>query len=383
MSESAKLTFKGQEFEFPVITGTEQESAIDIAKLRQDSGLITIDPGYKNTGATKSAITFLDGEEGILRYRGYRIEDLAEKSTFLEVSYLLIYGELPTQAEYESFSKEITHHTLVHEDIKKSFVTIKKLLYHSYYEYQFIDVAVNMALQTFEMALKQRYEELEGKKFKKRLELLIEWFNERNYFEANHPEFLKQIRKVRNIFVHPENHSFGGTALFHWFHSVTDLINDTYDDPLLRTERFRINKEINQFIRGLTNQGAVVQLVDKRFIIYDAGVMLVNNVTDEFELFGYYKTIFPLSDERVEENERDSTLGLFKLDNYKVDQENGLFSDGFFRIESIKKEENKRKFKSWIDKFRKSKEDQMFDVVLGFQVEEEWKKHRRSEFHNV
>ncbi|MDG1279275.1 MAG: citrate synthase [Algoriphagus sp.] len=119
MSESAKLSFKGQEFEFPVITGTENESAIDIAKLRSESGLITLDPGYKNTGATKSAITFLDGEEGILRYRGYRIEDLAEKSTFLEVSYLLIYGELPTQAEYENFSKEITHHTLVHEDIKK------------------------------------------------------------------------------------------------------------------------------------------------------------------------------------------------------------------------------------------------------------------------
>ncbi len=119
MSESAKLSFKGQEFEFPVITGTENESAIDIAKLRSESGLITLDPGYKNTGATKSAITFLDGEEGILRYRGYRIEDLAEKSTFLEVSYLLIYGELPTQSEYENFSKEITHHTLVHEDIKK------------------------------------------------------------------------------------------------------------------------------------------------------------------------------------------------------------------------------------------------------------------------
>ena len=119
MSESAKLSFKGQEYEFPVITGTENESAIDIAKLRASSGLITLDPGYKNTGATTSAITFLDGEEGILRYRGYRIEDLAEKSTFLEVSYLLIYGELPTQAQYEDFSKEITHHTLVHEDIKK------------------------------------------------------------------------------------------------------------------------------------------------------------------------------------------------------------------------------------------------------------------------
>ena len=119
MSDSAKLSFNGQDFELPVITGTEKESAIDIAKLRSATGLITIDPGYKNTGSTTSAITFLDGEEGILRYRGYRIEDLAEKSTFLEVSYLLIYGELPTQTQYEDFSKEITRHTLVHEDIKK------------------------------------------------------------------------------------------------------------------------------------------------------------------------------------------------------------------------------------------------------------------------
>ena len=119
MSDTAKLSYKDQEFEFPVTTGTENESAIDIAKLRASTGLITLDPGFKNTGSTSSAITFLDGEEGILRYRGYRIEDLAEKSSFLEVSYLLINGELPTQSQYESFSKEITNHTLVHEDIKK------------------------------------------------------------------------------------------------------------------------------------------------------------------------------------------------------------------------------------------------------------------------
>lgn len=119
MSENAKLTYQGQEYEFPVVTGSENESAIDIAKLRGSTGLITLDPGFKNTGSTSSAITFLDGEEGILRYRGYKIEDLAEKSSFLEVSYLLIYGELPTQEQYEAFSKEITHHTLVHEDIKK------------------------------------------------------------------------------------------------------------------------------------------------------------------------------------------------------------------------------------------------------------------------
>lgn len=119
MSDIAKLSYGGKDYELPVIEGTENEKAIEIAKLRAQTGLVTIDPGYKNTGSTKSAITFLDGEEGILRYRGYRIEDLAEKSTFMEVSYLLIYGELPTQDEYEKFTREITTHTLVHEDIKK------------------------------------------------------------------------------------------------------------------------------------------------------------------------------------------------------------------------------------------------------------------------
>jgi citrate synthase len=119
MSDSAKLFYKGQEFEFPVIIGTENEPAIDIAKLRSDTGLITIDSGFKNTGSTTSSITFLDGEEGVLRYRGYRIEDLAEKSSFMEVAYLLIYGELPTQAQFNDFTKQITYHTLVHEDIKK------------------------------------------------------------------------------------------------------------------------------------------------------------------------------------------------------------------------------------------------------------------------
>ncbi|GGZ15587.1 citrate synthase [Echinicola pacifica] len=119
MSEIAKLSFDGNEYELPVTEGTENEKAIDIAKLRGQSGLITLDPGFKNTGSTQSAITFLDGELGILRYRGYNIEDLAEKSNFLEVSYLLIYGELPTQEQYDTFAKEITYHTLVHEDIKK------------------------------------------------------------------------------------------------------------------------------------------------------------------------------------------------------------------------------------------------------------------------
>ncbi len=119
MSETAQLILDGNTYDLPIIVGTENERAIDISKLRgQTGGVTTIDPGYKNTGSTKSAITFLDGEKGILRYRGYSIEDLAQKSTFLEVSYLLIYGKLPNADEFKSWTSDITLHTLVHEEIK-------------------------------------------------------------------------------------------------------------------------------------------------------------------------------------------------------------------------------------------------------------------------
>jgi len=121
MAETAELILDGKSITLPVIEGTEHEKAFDIGKLRDQTGYVTLDSGYKNTGATKSAITFLDGEEGILRYRGYPIEQLAEKSSFLEVAYLLIYGTLPTVAELENFSGQITKHTLVHEDMRKIF----------------------------------------------------------------------------------------------------------------------------------------------------------------------------------------------------------------------------------------------------------------------
>lgn len=121
MSETAQLKIGDKTYDLPVIEGTEGEKAIDISKLRDQSGYVTLDIGYKNTGATKSAITFLDGEVGILKYRGYPIEQLAEKSTFTEVAYLLIYGKLPTAEQLQAFEFEISHHTLVHEDMKKFF----------------------------------------------------------------------------------------------------------------------------------------------------------------------------------------------------------------------------------------------------------------------
>jgi citrate synthase len=121
MSDFAELTLEDKHYKLPVVVGTENEKAIDIASLRGESGYITLDSGFKNTGATKSAITFLDGEEGILSYRGYPIEQLAEKSSFLEVAYLLIYAKLPTQQELEQFGTQISKHTLVHEDMRKIF----------------------------------------------------------------------------------------------------------------------------------------------------------------------------------------------------------------------------------------------------------------------
>ena len=121
MSETAQLKIGDKTFELPVIEGTEGEKAIDISKLRDQSGYVTLDVGYKNTGATKSAITFLDGEKGILKYRGYSIEQLAENASFIEVAYLLIYGDLPTEKELTEFQYEISRHTLVHEDMKKFF----------------------------------------------------------------------------------------------------------------------------------------------------------------------------------------------------------------------------------------------------------------------
>jgi citrate synthase len=119
MSTTASLVLEGKSYELPVVEGTENEKAVDIQKLREQTEFITLDSGYKNSGATTSKITFLDGETGILRYRGYPIEQLAEKSSFVEVAYLLIYGNLPTKSELDLFATSISRHTLIHEDMKR------------------------------------------------------------------------------------------------------------------------------------------------------------------------------------------------------------------------------------------------------------------------
>ena len=119
MSENAKLNFNDKEYEFHVVSGSENEKAIDVSSLRTKANLITIDPGFKNTGSCKSSITFLDGEKGVLRYRGYSIEDLAENASFLEVAFLLIYGQLPNKMDLSKFLNDINENSIVDEDLKK------------------------------------------------------------------------------------------------------------------------------------------------------------------------------------------------------------------------------------------------------------------------
>jgi citrate synthase len=126
MSDFAELRIGEKTVRLPVVVGTEGERAIDISKLRDETGLITLDPGYANTGSCRSAITFIDGEKGVLRYRGYPIEELAAKSSFLEVAYLLMTGQLPKKQELDAFTASITYHTMLHEDFKRFYGALPK-----------------------------------------------------------------------------------------------------------------------------------------------------------------------------------------------------------------------------------------------------------------
>lgn len=121
MSDQARIEYNGQVFEAPIIVGSEGERGIDVRKLRNETGLITYDPGYANTGSVQSSITYIDGEAGKLRYRGYPIEELAEHASFLGISYLLIHGELPTAEQLERFRHSISRHTLLREDMRPFF----------------------------------------------------------------------------------------------------------------------------------------------------------------------------------------------------------------------------------------------------------------------
>ena len=156
MSETARLTVEGKTYEFPIVTGTEGEKAIDISNLLKETGYITLDPGSVNTGSCASEITYMNGEKGILQYRGIPIEQLAEHSTFVETAYLLINGELPTLSQRKAFSEMLNTHSLVHEDMRAFFEKFPR----GAHPMGILSSMVN-ALRAFYPALPERTEEEE------------------------------------------------------------------------------------------------------------------------------------------------------------------------------------------------------------------------------
>ena len=182
----------------------------------------------------------------------------------------------------------------VSEDVIKAYKIIKSLIIHSYYEYEFVDLAVSKLLQTFEMALKIRYSELNDEEWpsKKPLAQLMEWFRTREYFEVNHKSLMDHVRNARNAFSHPQNHSFGGIALFHWFDTITDLINDIHEDVEGRKKRFGEVERLNEGIKKIINEGAKLNLVYESHLIYEAGVLFIEEIEGVSNYLFYYKRAF-------------------------------------------------------------------------------------------
>jgi hypothetical protein len=168
----------------------------------------------------------------------------------------------------------------VNPEIVESFKLVRKLLIHSYFEYQFLDLAVTKSLHLFEMAMKLRYSELNGSaKWKSNapLQQLIDWFRTREYFEIEHESFFKQIRFVRNHLTHPERNNLAGTVGLPWLNTVIDLINDLYEDINLRKERKRLEFEFHEQLTSFLKNGAKIKLPDGETYIYSQGSVVVNN----------------------------------------------------------------------------------------------------------
>ncbi len=182
----------------------------------------------------------------------------------------------------------------VPEDIINCFRVIKKLLLHSYYEYEFCDVATSKALLTLELALQTRYLELTGEKWtikikkgeqRRDLKNLISWFLDRNYFEISNINYLTQIRQIRNSYAHPKNYSYAGPAVTDLIQKTIDLINDVYENPDLRKQRIQLETELKRLLSPISNNGGIYRFGSFESIIFDIKILFINNKTCPADIF--------------------------------------------------------------------------------------------------
>jgi hypothetical protein len=300
--------------------------------------------------------------------------------------------------DFASFKKstvpEIHFKELVPEDVVKSFNIIQKLLLHSYYEYEFYDVAAAKALMTFEMALKIRYEQLTGEEWEKKVKRrepkrdlmnLISWFQNQHYFEVTNDKYLEQVRKVRNSYAHPEKHSYGGPMVRQWIQNPMDLINDLYEDPELREKRKLRQKELIELFSKILESGAILESDSREYIIYETKVVFIDNKLNPEIIYLLFYPIFYKEDLYPEQGVPMYSLIQIATSSIEINK-----ADNTVEIESFT---SKKKIKVYPinDLDSKKKYEEWHQYISGYDLfphlvdlsheDHRWFSHLRREFH--
>ena len=296
-----------------------------------------------------------------------------------------IYDDKASSVEkfIQNFVPEMKLRKEVSQDVVKVYKVIRSLIIHSYYEYEFVDVAVSKLLQTFEMALKIRYRELNDKEWDSRKPLgqLIEWFRVGEYFENNDKSDLKHIREVRNYYSHPVSHSFGGVALLHWFDVITDRINDIYDDPDKRKDRQSKVMDLNNELFNFTQNGAIIDLVDEQYLIYELGILFIESGSKEHYTNLFFKTVFHLDKQSKIRTGQKFPLKIIQLNDKSIEIVSNKIHIGPFTISKLSSPMDKNIYEKWINSYNQKESYPIYDSFLNLELKKYASDLRRNRIH--
>lgn len=275
----------------------------------------------------------------------------------------------------------------VHKDVVENFRVVRKLVECSFFEYKIYDVGVLKTALTMEMAMKLRYNELNPEKWdnKKPLFQLIKWFEERNYFEAYYPEYMDNMRKIRNTLAHPNEHSFGGASGVNLIERIVDIVNGLYEDPALRTFRKQKTLEIIKVIESFHGRMVCTE-GDKRYLVYRAWPGFVNNKNDSLEIHFYYKPTCTYSDKFMEENNLAwAPVLYFKANSIEINKDSILLKNeqgGHLLLTAFKDEKDDDAFEHWSARYGPISDKTGEFILIDDEVTDPFFMHLR-EFHRT
>lgn len=274
----------------------------------------------------------------------------------------------------------------VSEEVIESFRIVEKLLIHSYFEYDFLDPAMAKALGALEMAFKIRHRELTGKQGKVYLSKLNDYLHKNGYFEGDRKGLLDALRNQRNSFAHPEKSFGGGLGLMKIFSHCVNLVNDIYEDRELRLNRKNEQKKINEILKRLIENGAILNDEKNSYIIYDAFVGFINNAKSEKKYWGYFKMIFSLKDEQDKEKKKANSLFYFEADSYEIDNKGSVIKfvipdNTIIQLLPIEKKDHQVWFDKWKNEFYDSKESLVYNSQMNSEIDRKLAKIM-SDFHH-